>query len=233
MGFAITASAQHEYFLQDDLDKNKQALLAKLGVSKEIRNEYSFAKKRLKNEYVKYFDKQGRPVKSILLDLEDSSEMLLREYTYDTLGRLIRIFENIPYWTYTLSYDDKGRLLQVVVNDNLLGVYRDTFSYSYSPEGRVISGASPGSEGISPDEFSTYKYDEKGRLASKVTAGTDSISFYEYHCTYDEKGRLMATREYSGGDWRDHRFTYGPNGLLIEETSEGDSKLVYMLSYEY
>ncbi len=159
-------------------------------------------------------------------------------FTYDKRGKQIR--RTYPDGSYdTISYDAAGRIQAItdrgggrisfqrdklgrtVASIDALGqkttaVYKGDRLVSLidakgNPTHYVYDAAGNKLKEIYADgSVVEYTYDALNRMASRKAADGAVVRF-----EYDERG-LLTRRDYPGGDTNDDRFTYGPNGELVE-----------------
>jgi RHS repeat-associated protein len=166
--------------------------------------------------------------------LADGTEAIQTTYTYegDTVVAVQHSNTAQNATTYTLAYDEDGRLTQADVGERTLVSYRyttgsdgqsvqttygngDTSLTTYDTEGRVVSVL--WNEDTSGQ---SYLYDDSG-LKSGVL-NTDNTA---EQWTRDEDGRLVLAQEKTGDTVHRVAWTYDANGRLVsmEETTEADN----------
>ncbi len=157
-------------------------------------------------------------------------------YAYDEVGNLASV--TAPEGIYAYAYDDAARPVALtrpdgsvtrtaydktgnvthVVNEGADGKELSAFSYTYDPEGRIVSEDSSvvGEDGATHEAQRTFTYTPAGKLAS-VEAAEDGTSYTERY-DYDDAGnRIHLIRE--GADADDVTYTYDADDRLTEEVS--------------
>lgn len=144
-------------------------------------------------------DEQGLVATSTYRAMSARSQALTKgalEATYDADGKLVLVKNGYfggaaqsldlyaAEWTYELTYDQLGRITDVVAS---YPEYVQSYAYAYDSEGRLLSAAGSIDGGIL--NLIEYSYDEQGHLASAVVSGPsrvgETITF-----TTDEDGQV-------------------------------------------
>lgn len=162
------------------------------------------------------------------------------------------LFEGIRWEKQTYTYDDQGRLAEVVSynsNGSLIG----KMIHTYDDKGKLTKIISYSSDG-SPGSKTVYTYDDKGHLTAETSS--DAAGFMgETGYTYDDKGNLIEETIYGPGlnikgravhtyDAQGHRIsttthdthdgalgidkvvtTYDAKGNILEETTHYTEKV--------
>jgi RHS repeat-associated protein len=149
------------------------------------------------------------------------SNILVREYTRDNLGRITSFTEAIAgvSTTYGYTYSLTGRLTQVRANGNLIATYTydnngNRLSYT-SPTG-IISGTYDAQDRLLQYGTTTNTYTDNGELLTK-TSGSQTTTYQ-----YDALGNLVAvafpdnTRIEYLVDGDNRRIGKKVNGVLVQ-----------------
>ncbi len=166
-------------------------------------------------------------------------------YAYDEVGNLASV--TAPEGIYAYAYDDAARPVALtrpdgsvtrtaydktgnvthVVNEGADGKELSAFSYTYDPEGRIVSEDSSvvGEDGATHEAQRTFTYTPAGKLAG-VEATEDGRTFTERY-DYDDAGnRIHLVRE--GADADDVTYTYDADDRLTEEVSAAHGVTSYV-----
>lgn len=110
-----------------------------------------------------------------------------------------------------------------------------TFSYEYTPEGRMSKKTIFMGEEVVRRFLFTYLPNGKLRYMYRYEGGEDTYSFKEYY-TYNERGQILATYKYDKSGKLIHKClnTYNTNGKIRSKTiSDSVTAQIDILRYTY
>jgi len=120
--------------------------------------------------------------------------------TYDQTGNLLTQESNIPMANMTIKlemeYDENGNRIQTV-QDN--GYDIGTTTYSYDPEGRLITETYHTKAGNSTSR-TEYSYSDDGLIQTALIFEVDGSCSGKRVTTYDEAGNMLRQETYNADD---------------------------------
>ena len=198
----------------------------------------------VKTQYEYYDDGMLKKVYVDYLDEDDVSATSYIQYIYDEYDRLIEIVLDNGY-SYQITYDLRGRMETVKVNNQTLMAYDyvvdyfetniissqeyatgDKIYFNYDGNNEYITSISFQASGQSVETRFTYVYDDLGRVVQYDDLIIGSTEYY----AYDAYGNLTNITCDNGDSFV---YTYDDEGYLVEIICNmGDETVITDYDYE-